>query len=300
MKRYEKFVLEAEKGITFEVSEGENGELIIKAKNKVSIYSENYANPPILKGYEHVVGEWYNGFVIERKSDRSQFVWIPVGYLDSNGTLDGKTFNEKFGRRNYLNEGFSGGRYHESVEDDLELQLESVKKYGGFYISRYNVSKNRITSKPQSLKDKYPWTDINYEEAKKVASTFEKREDITSHLTYGAEYDSILEWIIKSGAKTHFEVEKDSTKWGNYWNAENSLRKIAKTGSKNEWEANHISDLAGNVDEITQEKNRDTNCVTRGGFYDETGYKFPVANRWIWSIRSKDEYTGFRIALWIK
>ena len=31
MKRYEKFVLEAEKGITFEVSEGTSGELIIRA-----------------------------------------------------------------------------------------------------------------------------------------------------------------------------------------------------------------------------------------------------------------------------
>ena len=33
MKRYEKFVLEAEKGITFEVSEGTSGELIIKSRH---------------------------------------------------------------------------------------------------------------------------------------------------------------------------------------------------------------------------------------------------------------------------
>ena len=36
MKRYEKFVLEAEKGITFEVSEGTSGELLIRALNIVS------------------------------------------------------------------------------------------------------------------------------------------------------------------------------------------------------------------------------------------------------------------------
>ena len=101
MKRYEKFVLEAEKGITFEVSEETSGELIIRALNKANVYSENYANPPILEGYKHVCGEWNNGFVIERCSDGSQFVWIPVGSLDSNGTLDGVSFTEKFGRRNY-------------------------------------------------------------------------------------------------------------------------------------------------------------------------------------------------------
>lgn len=36
MKRYEKFVFEAEKGITFEVLEGTSGELIIRAQNIVS------------------------------------------------------------------------------------------------------------------------------------------------------------------------------------------------------------------------------------------------------------------------
>ena len=42
MKRYEKFVLKAEKGITFKVSEGTSGELIIKALDIVSnsVYSE--------------------------------------------------------------------------------------------------------------------------------------------------------------------------------------------------------------------------------------------------------------------
>ena len=44
MKRYEKFVLEAEKDITFEVSEGTSGELIIRALNIATsnVYSTNY------------------------------------------------------------------------------------------------------------------------------------------------------------------------------------------------------------------------------------------------------------------
>ena len=59
MKRYEKFVLEAEKGITFEVSEGTSGELIIRALNiaTANVYSTNYVNPPIPEGYKHVCGE---------------------------------------------------------------------------------------------------------------------------------------------------------------------------------------------------------------------------------------------------
>ena len=48
--RYNKFVFEAEEGIVFEVSEGDNRELIIKALNRVvaaNVYSERYDNPPI-------------------------------------------------------------------------------------------------------------------------------------------------------------------------------------------------------------------------------------------------------------
>lgn len=35
MKRYERFVLEAEKGINFEVSDGTSGELIIKDMSEI-------------------------------------------------------------------------------------------------------------------------------------------------------------------------------------------------------------------------------------------------------------------------
>lgn len=94
MRRYEKFVIEAEKGINVEISEGTSGELIIRAQ-KIAI-NDNYITPPIPEGYKYVCGQWNNGFVIERGSDKSQFVWIPVESLEANGTIDGEHFSEKF------------------------------------------------------------------------------------------------------------------------------------------------------------------------------------------------------------
>ena len=265
MKRYEKFVLEAEKGITFEVSEGTSGELIIRALNiaTANVYSTNYVNPPIPEGYKHVCGEWNNGFVIERCSDGSQFVWIPVGSIDSNGTLDGEHFSEKFGRRNYMNNEFSDDEFNEALNDELLEQLESVKKYGGFYISRYNISKSS-EGKPQLVKGVMPWVNINFDDAKKVASTIEDNEAVKSHLTFGAEYDSVLEWFIKTEIKTLAEIAEDSTEWGNHWNTENSPKKVVETGSREEWCANNIYDFAGNVDEWTQEQNESSRRVIRG------------------------------------
>lgn len=301
MKRYGKIVLEAEKGITFEVSEGTDGELVIRALNiaTANVYSTNYANPVVPEGYKHVCGEWNNGFVIERCSDGSQFVWIPVGSFDSNGTLDGEHFTEKFGRRNYMNDEFSDDEFNEALNGELLEQLESVKKYGGFYISRYNISESS-EGKPQSVKGVMPWVNINFDDAKKVASTIEDNEAVKSHLTFGAEYDSILEWFIKTEVKTLAEIAEDSTEWGNHWNTENSPKKVVETGSREEWCANNIYDFAGNVDEWTQEQNESSFRVIRGGGYNDYGNYYPVACRICVNPNNFYCNTGFRATLCIK
>ena len=325
MKRYKKIVLEAEKGITFEVSEG-TSELIIKALNiattkgskktseesvietqdiaTTNVYSQNYANPPIPERYKHVYGEWNNGFVIERDSDGSQFVWCPIGSLDSNGTLDGEHFAEKFGRRNYHRKGyeddeFSENGFHEELTDELVLQLESVKKYGGFYISRYNISWN-LERKPRSVKGVLPLVNINFEEAKKVASTIENNEAVKSHLTFGAEYDSILEWFIKTNARTRREIVEDSKEWGNYFDTKNSPIRLVKTGSRGEWYTNSICDFAGNVSEWTQERRGSWKRVNRGGSYYDQGFCEPVAHRGFNHPILDHSTIGFRAALYIK
>ncbi len=296
MKRYGKIVFEAEEGTTFEVSSGTSGELIIRVLN---ITTANYVNPPIPEGYKHVCGEWDNGFVIERYSDGSQFVWIPVGSLDSNGTLDGEHFSERFGRRNYKKAKFSDDEFNEALNCELLEQLESVKKYGGFYISRYNISKSS-EGKPQSVKGVMPWVIMTFDDAKKVASTIEDNEAVKSHLTFGAEYDSVLEWFIKTEVKTLAEIVENSTEWGNHWNTENSPKKVVETGSREEWCANNIYDFAGNVDEWTQEQNGSSDRVIRGGSYENSGDGCPVAYRFYCDPFYYCDNTGFRATLYIK
>lgn len=300
--RYEKLVLEAEKGITFEVSEGTEGELIIRALNieKANVYSERYANPVIPEGYKHICGEWNNGFVIERCSDGSQFVWIPVESLDTNGTLDGEHFSRKFGRRNHQQNQIFDNELKEPLSEELLSQLKSVKKYGGFYISRYNISRG-VNGKPQSVKGARPWVNINWFNAKEVASTMEQgKEEVTSHLTFGAEYDSVLEWFIQSGAKSRKEIGEDSTNWGNYWDTKYSPKVVVETGSREEWIVNNIADFAGNVAEWTQERSKNAYSVLRGGCYRNFGKSCPVCYRNCYNPESECRHTGFRVALYIK
>ena len=198
-----------------------------------------------------------------------------------------------------MNNEFSDVGFHEALNDELLEQLESVKKYGGFYISRYNISKSS-EGKPQSVKGVMPWVNINFDDAKKIASTIEDNEVVKSHLTFGAEYDSVLEWFIQTEVKTLAEIAKDSTEWGNHWNTENSPRKVAETGSREEWCANNIYDFAGNVDEWTQEQNESSYRVIRGGYCDFVGDHCPVAFRYCDNPGNDRYFTGFRATLYIK
>lgn len=294
------------------------GKSVLEAKKDVTCNLENYANPPIPEGYKHICGEWNNGFVIERDFDGSQFVWIPVGSLKANGTLDGFSFTEKFGRRFFKNainhpdycykENFFGENFHETLDGELALQVESVKKYGGFYISRYTISRNKKTEKPQSVKGEKPWTNVikdfsEFDYLLEVASLMESSDTIRSHLVFGAEYDSVLEWFLESKARTIEEITKDSSNWGNHFNADNSPLKIVETGSREEWCTNNIYDFDGNVSKWTQEQGKDGSRVVRGGCVDDRGYNIPVdARNTLTKKNSFGEYEdySFIVALYIK
>lgn len=301
MERSKKIVLEAPEGHTFVVSQKDSGELNIKLIPTVATeYSGNYINPPIPEGWEHVEGLWRDGFVIQDFKE-NQFVWVPVGFLDANGTLDGTNFSEKFGRRNYNHDSFS---YHcgfrEELVEELRKQLESVQKYGGFYISRYNISWNKQTKEAQSVKGVLPLTNINWFGARDAAKTFGDGVSVRSHLPYGAEYDSTLEWFIKSGKRIKEEIVNNSTKWGNFRNTINASREVVKTGTRKEWSTNHICDLAGNVCEWTQETYwEDRERVMRGGDYSDDGSCYSVACRNYHNPLTRHTGTGFRAALFI-
>lgn len=208
--------------------------------------------------------------VITLQKTYDQMTWVPVGLLKANGTLDGVHFNEKFGRRNYqrknyLNYEFSDDKYHETFNGKLVLQYESVRKYGGFYISRYNIicyNFNFSNMIIQSIRGVYPKTRINLNEARRIAAKFEKSDTITSHLTFGAEYDSVLEWFIESKARTYSEIVENSANWENYYNTGSPLKDNVEieTGSSEKFCTNTIYDFTGNVQEWTQEQYGPSYC----------------------------------------
>ncbi len=279
------------------IESNDSNESINTEKPVIVTTYDNYKKPPIPSGYEHILGTWDTGFVIKSIADGSEFVWVPVGSLKPNGIFDDNLMS-RFGRRRFKNERFSKDAYWESHVGPLELQRQSVAKYGGFYVSRYLASENKF-GKPQFVEGEYPLINLEFKDARTLGAQYEQGNDVQSHLMFGCEYGSLFQWILESGAKTLKEISRSSTGWGNYCNSKDGTHELCKTGSSSKYCVNEIYDLAGNVFEITQERYGKTDIVVRGGSFKEHGDRYPAAcrNRVNEMAIAKD--AGFRVALWL-
>ena len=288
----------------------------LDAKGKLNLFQSLFYiiadKPKIPKGYEYLEGKWYNGFVIRRICDGSEFVWVPYGIDTLSKFCKGQCniwFGKAYGTSNLTQ------KYEDPPTIEGLEQIRSVFKYGGFYISRYNLSLNS-KGEPQSKINEAPWLGGNFYEAKEIASRLENRKNLKSHLLYGKEYDSVLHWFEVTKARTKEELEKDSSNWGKYYKGYVSKGGFMtvdmflnpepkpevkfipdKTG---QIQTNGIYDFAGGVREWTQEEtNSKERRVVRGGDKWSLGNEEPVAMRrsvWVNSCSP----IGIRAALWMK
>ena len=157
--------------------------------------------------------------------------------------------------------------------DEYEAMIESVSKYGGFYIGRYELSSEGVQ------KDKATLTNTNWYDLYQKCKILNASNKVETRMIWGCQWDVTMNWLISSGEKTSDEVNKDSSSWGNYSNTSvkaddgtteikaSGKDQILNTGKTTFTMANNIYDLAGNVSEWTQEANGTLNRVDRGGNY---------------------------------
>ena len=149
----------------------------------------------------------------------------------------------------------------EQLEEEFNSMIESVEKYGGFYIGRYetgNLSQNTAVVM-QGNTDIADTTWYNsYKLCKKLSGD---NKNVETGLIWGCQWDRTLMWLIESGNKTKTEITTLTSWWGNHVDSEfeytdsngyttiksaNSMTRIP-TGSTEYTKANNIYDLAGNV-----------------------------------------------------
>ncbi len=236
---------------------------------------------------------WNNGLVIQDNYG-NQFVWVPV---------DGVNVP-------YAKWCTSGQSYLYTVEGTLPTGFSEdtiTTKYKGFYIARYEASYNggKVASKKGSS-----WVYITFSDAKNYCESMSTGYGYNTALLgttilTGIQWDTVMKWIENSGISV-----TNSTSWGNYFDASftytypetgnkpDNSSAILYTGATSRNSAKNIYDLAGNMEEWTNEK-YSGDYVRRGSHFNTTGYAYPAAYRTS-SLIGSNGSAGFRPMLYVK
>jgi hypothetical protein len=288
---------------------------------------------PVPKGFFYVGGNLSTGVIIsdnsadqyDGKTDKTswdyapslqgnQFVWIPCSVSEYKKNTAYST----------------NGIYYDTSTNGAELT--QIKKYGGFYVARYeagtskiegisfstitsngtssatnytNVTKGNVTSKA----DEIPWFHTDYYTAVEMATRmYQGNSSVNSGLITGTQWDVM---VTVMNAKTGCNVASDSRSWGNYSNTAWTITRgsycvltssyahgawvpvsssyekasgsyvIFSTASNASFEKYNIYDVAGNINEWTQESSMYDAfyaCI-RGGCYIMVKSYAPAASR---------------------
>ena len=254
---------------------------------------------PIPKGFTYKDGTKDTGLVIQDDKG-NEFVWVPATE---------STYVKDTSFPSYNNIKPTGD---DTLPNGITDETADVKKYGGFYIGRYeagipegDTSTSNKTGIPVSKKDAVIWTNIHYTNAKASAEKMINNEYVQTGLLTGTAWDTTCRWIEDSLNSINASASlTDSRYYGNYKNSE-SPANVTGYGTKQvagfseNWKTKNIYDLAGNVMEWTSEASSYL-FILRGGGYNGYGSDYPVLYRSTAVDASAYGNMGFRPRLYIK
>ena len=199
----------------------------------------------------------------------------------------------------------------ESLVQDYSEMIESITKYKGFYIGRYELSTKTENGVKVGIeqKDKASQTNTNWYELYKYSKNIAGSENMQTRMIWGCQWDVTCKWLSEHG----YDIN-DSSSWGNHsdYNTKNNYtegnekyeaKAVEKqnTGFSENWKANNIYDFAGNCYEWTQEANSTDGRAIWGGFYGDAGSHTSASDRYDLSPDSSSSYrTASRASLYIK
>jgi len=163
------------------------------------------------------------------------------------------------------------------LEEEFKNMAQSVAKYKGFYVGRYETSLNGTTA--QSKSEETPMKNISWYTMYKNSKTYSRNNTelgVVSEMIWGCQWDAMMQLILTGPDASHV------TATTNVGHTESDFTsKPYKTGGTNYTEvytgsttyndiASNIYDLEGNVREWTQEADGTSRRGYRGGRYDSS------------------------------
>ena len=247
--------------------------------------------------------------------DFNEFVWIPIPESNkfTRTAWNGTYFTNSYftGEHPLADISTANAFWEDKTTIEYTNMISSVEEYKGFYIGRYEASQDSTGTIAQSKRNQEAWALVAQTEA--ITASTQLNPNNNSHLMYGIELDSVLNWLngnatistSTTGENKTMElgdIQTDSSSWGNYRNstgdAATGAGDIQKTGYSEYWKANNIYDLAGNVYEWTQEKySTGTDRTLRGGSCYYNGGNNPATSRYALNLSKTDNYDRFPFQL---
>ncbi len=295
---------------------------------------------PVPKGFKHTEGTKETGFVIQDNSgtetNGNEFVWVPC-------TENGEDGSIKYDRYAFLStqpkdgidvetnsirikQSLSALYYH--IEAMKSMELNSIKKYGGFYIGRYEVgivdydtnvetiNSNKLVNwtgyhngKAVVQKGRQVWNYITIDKAKEIAEGMYTNNNIVeSRLCSAYAWDTAIKFIETKNT----EYATNSTQ-GNYkdttftytdLNGDTQTKPddsgvLVPTGQTTA--VNNIYDIGGNVFEWTSEdcSSQEYPYTPRGGNFNNNASDYSAANRGRNNQTAAFDSIGFRTTLFL-
>jgi len=235
--------------------------------------------------------------------------------LLATGVLEGVTSLEEL----HMGLAYQGRVYTDAT---IDTYANSVNKYGGFYIARFEAGSENLRSSSSgttatvySKKNMYPYNYISQTEAKTKASGMYTKTNVTSSLVNAVAWDRTLNWLVETKVITDEELV-DSTSWGNYGNSTFSFSGkclndngtspkpagtayLLGTGVTEYTKRNNIYDLAGNCAEWIIWGGSESEVACRGGSYLFDGSEDSASLRYSIGAKNSDFGYSFRPALYI-
>ena len=261
----------------------------------------------------------------DETTNGSEFVWIPVENMDNFHAIEGYLSGNLDNKLSKITE--AGGENSTIKTAESIAMYNSVEKYGGFYIARYEAgitdeSLKEVqdgTVKPISKKGATSWKNIGWggedsdkasdglvgddskDGAVKVARSMYNDSNLTnarSTLIYGVQWDATLNFIDPNyinGTCEETSFVRNSKNKGNHSGT------LIRSGENDKYKVKNIYDLAGNLWEWTMEAYDGTARVRRGGEYYYQDNRYPASCRG-YDTPSAQVYNsrGFRVALYLQ
>lgn len=181
------------------------------------------------------------------------------------------------------------------LQNEFTTMKNSVERYGGFYIGRYETGNLRqataVVQKNNSDIGSRSWYTMY-----KLSKTIKANNNVVSSMIWGCQWDATLRWMQTSSNTEVVKYVTNSTGKGNYAGTQGQ---VIPTGSNTAYAVNNIYDMAGNVYEWTLEANGTNRRVIRGGYYYYHGFSDPASDRDDYNPATNSSTVGSRVTLYV-